>query len=127
MMRGLSHQRAPGPEALLGRLKQSSEVEVGVTGRKTKRRISAPVWFVVDGRIVVLVPTKGSESQWFKNLLKNPEVELRAGGVSVSAKASIVRDSMRTEKAVAELRAKYRSMWSESYYSKRDVCIEVAL
>ena len=114
-------------EALLEKLQHSSEVEITVTGRKTNRKLSTPVWFTIEGRKVLIVPTKGSENQWFKNLLKNPLMELRAGGISVSARASISRDSKKAERVVGELRKKYRSMWSDSYYTKRDSCAEVEL
>jgi len=109
----------------LDTLKESREVNITVTGRKTKKRFSTPVWFVLDGNRVAIVPTKGSDNNWFKNLVQNPQVELSAGGISAPFNASIVRDPKKVEKVIDMLRAKYRSMWSEAYYTKRDVCVEV--
>jgi deazaflavin-dependent oxidoreductase (nitroreductase family) len=114
-------------EILLNRLSRSKEVEIAVTGRKTKRRISTPVWFVLEGERVTLVPTKGSDNEWFKNLVKDPEIELGDGGISVPFNATVVRDSSQVEKVLDKFRAKYRSMWSESYYTKRDVYVEVTV
>ena len=114
-------------EELLNRLKESKEVNITVTGRKTKRRFSTPVWFVLDGERVAIVPTKGSDNNWFKNLEQIPRVELSAGGISAPFNASIVRDPKQVEKVIDKLRVKYRSMWSEAYYTKRDVYVEVPI
>jgi hypothetical protein len=114
-------------ENLLIELKQSSEVKITVTGRKTKKRFSTPVWFFLDGREVILVPMKGSDNDWFKDLVEDPQIELSVDGVGTPLKATIVRDSKHVEKVLDEFRAKYRSMWSESYYTKRDVYVEVAV
>jgi deazaflavin-dependent oxidoreductase (nitroreductase family) len=114
-------------EDFLNRLKQSNEVNITVTGRKTKKRFSAPVWFVLDNEKVVLVPMRGSDNNWFKNLTKNPQIELGVGDIAISFKATIVRNPDRVEKVLDRFRAKYGSVWSESYYTKRDVYVEVPL
>ena len=115
-------------EELLDRLKECSEVNIIVIGRKTKKRFSTPVWFVLEGEEkVILVPMKGSDNNWLKDLVKDPKIELSAGRSSLSSKATIVRDSNRVEKVLDKFREKYRSMWSESYYVKRDVYVEVPL
>jgi hypothetical protein len=112
---------------LLNKLKRSSEVNITVIGRISERKKSTPVWFVVDGRKVVLVPMKGSDSRWFKDLEKVPQIELNEGKVTIPFKATLVRDSEQVERVLDKFRAKYKSMWSESYYTKRDVCVEVPL
>ena len=112
-------------ENLLSKLKQASEVRITVRGRKSKRKVSAPVWFILEGRKITLVPTKGSDSEWSKNLVKDPQIELGVGETTVSSEATLVRDSKQVENVLDKFRAKYRSMWSESYYTKRDVCMEV--
>ena len=106
-------------------MKGSNEITITVIGRKTKRKFSTPVWFVLDGKTVLLVPTKGSDNDWFKNLVEDPWIELGVGKISVASKATLVRDPNRVKEIVDKLKVKYRSMWSESYYSKRDVCVEV--
>jgi deazaflavin-dependent oxidoreductase (nitroreductase family) len=116
---------AESRRSLLDRLKRSTEVNITVIGRRTKKRFSAPVWYVLDGEKVVLVPMKGSDNNWFKDLENNPQIELSAGGIAIPLKATLVRDSDRVEKVLDRFRAKYRSIWSESYYVKRDVYVEV--
>jgi len=70
---------------------------------------------------------KGSENNWFKDLAKDPQIGLSVDEISVPSKAALVRDSDRVEKVLDKFRAKYKSMWSESYYTKRDVYVEVPL
>jgi hypothetical protein len=109
----------------LSRLKQSSEVRITVRARISKRYVSAPVWFAVDGGKAVLVPMKGSDSNWFKDLKKDPHIELNVGDMTIPLKANLVRNPKQVEKVLDKFRAKYRSTWSESYYTKRDVYVEV--
>jgi len=114
--------------SLLGKLEQSKEVNMTVLGRKTKKRFSTPVWFVLEGEEkVMLVTTKGSDNNWFKDLVKNPQIELRVDEITLTSRATLVRDSNQVEKVLDRFRAKYRSMWSESYYTKRDVYVEVSV
>jgi hypothetical protein len=112
-------------EEILNKLKKSSEVNITVTGRITRKKLSTPVWFVLDGDRVTLLPIKGSESSWLKNLAKDPHIELGVDDIAIPSKAKLVRDSQRVNKVFDKFRSKYRSMWSESYYTKRDVYVEV--
>jgi hypothetical protein len=113
---------------LLYKLKQSNEVDITVVGRKTKKRLSTPVWLVLDGdKKVILVPMKGSDNNWFKDLVEDPQIELSVGETAIPLRATLVRDSNQVEKVLEAFRAKYRSMWSESYYTKRDVYVEIPL
>ena len=112
---------------LLDRLNHSNEVNITVTGRRTKKRFSTPVWFVLDGEKVILVPMKGSDNEWFKDLVREPQIELGVDDTTIPFEATLVRDSTRVEKVLDGFRAKYKSMWSESYYTKRDVYVEIPM
>jgi deazaflavin-dependent oxidoreductase (nitroreductase family) len=108
-------------------LEASSEVELTVTGRKSGRKISNPVWFVRDGKTLYLVPVKGSDSDWYKNVLKTPTVRLAAGGSQLSATATPTSDAARVGQVLDEFRAKYGARDVEAYYSKQDVAVAVPL
>jgi hypothetical protein len=112
-------------EELLDKLRQSGEVNITVTGRRSKRKRSTPVWFVLDGTTVKLVPMKGAETPWFRNLAKDPEIGLGVTGTLVTAKAILNQDPKEAERILDRFRTKYKSMWSESYYPNRDVYVEV--
>lgn len=116
-------------EGFLDRLGRAGEVSIAVIGRKTGKKISTPVWFVLDGeeRNVILVPMHGSSTNWFKNLAKDSRIELRIDENAIPLKARLVRDSKEVERVLDRFRAKYKSAWSESYYTKRDVYVEVTV
>ncbi len=59
-------------DALKDRLSRSREINISVTGRKSGRTISIPVWFVLEDEKLYLLPVQGSDTQWYKNVLKNP-------------------------------------------------------
>src|ERR1700687_3767359 len=63
---------------LKDRLSRYSEIDLSVTGRKSGRTISQPVWFVFDGDRLYLLPVRGSDTQWYKNVLKNPVIRVAA-------------------------------------------------
>jgi hypothetical protein len=44
------------------------ELTITVTGRRSRRKISLPVWFVQEGQPLQLLPVKGSDSDWYKNV-----------------------------------------------------------
>lgn len=108
-------------------LSQTDEVELTVTGRASGRETARPVWFVAHGDTLYLVPVKGSDSAWFKNVLKNPTIRLAAGGVSVTATARPITDPRRVRDVVDRFRAKYGADEIKKYYSKLDVAVEVPL
>src|SRR5437867_10391376 len=69
-------------------LEASPEIELTVTGRTSGREISNPVWFVREGEKLYLVPVRGSDADWYKNVLKTPTIRLAAGGAQLSASAT---------------------------------------
>ena len=71
----------PAPkDALRDRLSRFREINITVTGRKSGRAISNPVWFVLDEDKLYLLPVQGSGTQWYKNVLKNPSIRIDARG-----------------------------------------------
>ena len=72
---------------LRDRLARTSEINLTVTGRKSGRQISNPVWFVVEKDKLDLLPVKGSDTQWYQNVLKNPSIRIEAGGEAIELRA----------------------------------------
>jgi len=67
-------------DVLKDRLSRSRQVNITVIGRKSGRAISIPVWFVLEDDKLDLLPVQGSDTQWYKNVLKNPSIRIEAGG-----------------------------------------------
>ena len=57
-------------DSLKDRLSRSREINITVTGRKSGRAISIPVWFVSEDNRLYLLPVSGSDTQWYKNVSK---------------------------------------------------------
>lgn len=108
-------------------LKTAEEIELVVTGRKSGRKTSRPVWFVQEGDKLYLLPVKGSDTGWFKNVLKNPTITLAADDLKATAKARPITDPVKVHEVVEKFRAKYGTGNVKKYYSKFDVAVDVPL
>ena len=108
-------------------LEASREIELTVTGRTSGREISNPVWFVRDGEKLYLVPVRGSDSDWYKNLLETPTIRLAAKGAQLNASVTATSDAAKVEQVLDQFRAKYGARDVEAYYPKQDVAVEVPL
>jgi deazaflavin-dependent oxidoreductase (nitroreductase family) len=108
-------------------LENSREIELTVIGRTSGREISIPVWFVRDGDKLYLVPVKGSDSDWYKNVLKTPTIRLAAETAQLEATVTPTSDTAKVELVLDKFRAKYGARDIEAYYPKHDVAVEVPL
>src|SRR6266571_3663810 len=98
-------------------LKGTNVIEITVTGRASGRKISNPVWFVQEGEKLYLLPVKGSDSDWYKNVLKNLIITLAANGVTWTAKATPITDAAKVGDIAEKFRAKYGAGEVKKYYS----------
>lgn len=108
-------------DSLIGSLSQNSELTITVTGRKSGRKISIPVWFVVEQNTLYLLPVQGSETQWYKNVLKNPGMRVDADGAQAEVHVTPVTDHAQVSSIADKFRAKYGAADVKKYYSKFDV------
>jgi deazaflavin-dependent oxidoreductase (nitroreductase family) len=106
---------------LKDRLSRLNEITITVTGRKSGRTISVPVWFVLEDGKLYLLPVNGSDTQWYKNVLKNPSIRIDAGGDAAELRAVLVTDSKQVSSIIEKFRAKYGASDVKKYYSKFDV------
>jgi len=114
----------PAPKGdLKDRLSRYNEIDLSVTGRKTGRTISQPVWFVFDADKLYLLPVRGSDTQWYKNVLKNPKIMIEARGAEAEVQAAPIRDAAQVAAVVEKFRAKYGAGDVKKYYSKLDVAV----
>ena|SRR6266700_7073749 len=109
-------------DALKHQLEEASEINITVTGRKSGRSISRPVWFVWQDGTLYLLPVKGSETQWYKNVLQNPSLQIEAGGTKAEVQAAPVTGKTEVSDVVAKFRAKYAGD-VKKYYSKFDAAV----
>ena len=108
-------------------LASSGEVEITVTGRRSGRSISTPVWFVHEGGSLYLLPVKGSDSDWYRNVMAKPEMRISAKGRKITVKANPVSDAGKVEEVVEKFRSKCGAGEIRKYYSKLDAAVEVPI
>jgi deazaflavin-dependent oxidoreductase (nitroreductase family) len=114
----------PSPyDALRDRLSKSNEINITVTGRKSGRTISIPVWFVLEGAELYLLPVQGSDTQWYQNVLKNPSLRIEASGAKAEFQAVPITDTARVSEVVTKFREKYGAGDVKKYYSKLNVAV----
>ncbi len=114
-------------DALKDRLSRYRELNISVTGRKSGRSISNPVWFVLDDDKLYLLPVRGSETQWYKNVLKNPIMRVDARGTEAEVKVVPVTEAKQVSSVVEKFRDKYGAGDVKKYYSKFDVAVVVPI
>ena len=110
-------------DTLRTHLARSREIHISVIGRKSGRTISIPVWFVFEDDKLYLVPVQGSDTQWYKNVLKNPSIHIKAGSAESELRAIPVTDAKQVSSVVERFRAKYGAGDVKKYYSKFDVAV----
>jgi deazaflavin-dependent oxidoreductase (nitroreductase family) len=114
-------------DTLADRLSRFREIKITVTGRKSGRTISNPVWFVFETDKLYLLPVKGSGTQWYKNVLKNPSIGIDARGATADLRAVPITDASRVSAVVEKFRAKYGAGDVKKYYSKLDVAVSAQI
>jgi deazaflavin-dependent oxidoreductase (nitroreductase family) len=114
-------------DSLKDRLARYNEIKITVTGRKSGRGISIPVWFVLDGDKLYLLPVQGSDSQWYKNVLQNPTIQIDARGTEAEFRAVPITDAKPVSSVVEKFRHKYGAGDVKKYYSKFDVAVLVPI
>jgi deazaflavin-dependent oxidoreductase (nitroreductase family) len=114
-------------DTLKERLSRANEITITVTGRKSGRSISNPVWFAFEGDQLYLLPVHGSNTQWYKNVLKKPSLRVEAGGAETELKVTPLQDSKQVSSVVDKFRKKYGPGDVKKYYSKFDVGVVAQL
>jgi deazaflavin-dependent oxidoreductase (nitroreductase family) len=115
-------------DEILAALKRATEIELSVKGRVSGKDIPRPVWFVLqkDRKSIALVPVNGKKTQWYLNVMKNPNVTVRIGGHSFTGRVKEVGEE-RLPEVLDMFTAKYGKGDMERYYAQKDTAMEVPL
>ena len=114
-------------ETLKEHLSRYRQIKISVIGRQSGQTISIPVWFVLDGEQLYLLPVQGSATQWYKNVLKNPSIRIDARGVEAKFRATPITEAKAVKSVAEKFRDKYGAKDVKKYYSKFDVAIVIEL
>jgi deazaflavin-dependent oxidoreductase (nitroreductase family) len=110
-------------DSLIDRLARYREIKISVIGRKSGKTVSVPVWFVLEGEKLYLLPVHGSETQWYKNVLRNPSIRIDARGVEAELRSVPVIDPKAVKSVIEKFRGKYGPGDVKKYYSTFDVAV----
>jgi deazaflavin-dependent oxidoreductase (nitroreductase family) len=105
------------------RLARYRQIRLSVIGRKSGQTISIPVWFVLEGDTLYLLPVQGSDTQWYQNVLKNPPIRIDARGAEAEFQATPITDDKTVKSVIEKFREKYGARDVKKYYSKFDVAV----
>ena len=108
-------------------LDSSVELQITVTGRKTGRQYSTPVWFVREGKTIFLMPTRGSRNQWYKNVQRSKKIKISSGKFALDLAVKPIEESKKVDPVVEKFRKKHGAADVEKYYSVFDAAIELTL
>jgi hypothetical protein len=96
-------------------------------GQSPGEPISIPVWFVLEDEKLYLLPVQGSDTQWYKNVLKNPSIGIDARGAEAEFRAASITNAQTVNAVIEKFRDKYGAGDVKKYYSKFDVAVVVQL
>jgi len=108
-------------------LDSSVELQITVTGRRSGRDHSMPVWFVREGKSLFLMPVRGSKNQWYKNVLKSKRIKISSGKASLEVSAKPISDPKRVASVADKFRKKHGVADVKKYYTGFDAAIELSL
>jgi len=112
---------------LKSNLSKEKEIELTVTGRKSKKLIPRPVWFVLKGTEVLLLPVTGTSSQWYKNIVQNSLVKITFSGQTVTGKLHPITGKREVGEVIQLFEKKYGPRDVKRYYPNPNVAAGLTL
>jgi hypothetical protein len=112
---------------ILGALKRDKEIELTVTGRRSGKHLPRPVWFVLRGKELLLLPVTGTDSQWYKNILRDPRVKIGASRQTLDGKLRVITEKRRVDEVIELFKGKYGPSDIKKYYPNPNVAATLLL
>ena len=114
-------------DGMLRALKRDKEVELTVTGRRSGKPLPRPVWFVVRGTEMLLLPVTGTDSQWYKNIVRDPEVKVSSSRQTFRGKLRVITEKRRVDEVIELFKGKYGPSDIKKYYPNPNVAASLPL
>ena len=73
----------------LARVATESTLEITTIGRKSGKPRTTPIWFVYDQGYLYIQSGKDGKTHWYRNLQKNPQMQLRIGQLVLTGKRAV--------------------------------------
>ena len=80
-----------------------------------------PVWFVSENENLYSFRCRGSDTQWYRNVRKNPSIRINARGVEAGFNVAPITDPVQVSSVAQNFHHKHGARDVKKYYSKFDV------
>ena len=114
-------------DSILPALKKDKEIELTVTGRKSGKPLPRPVWFVLRGTELLLLPVTGTDSQWYKNVLRDPQVRIRSSRQAFNGRLRTMTEKKQVDEVIELFKEKYGPSDIKKYYPNPNVAATLIL
>ena len=114
-------------DEILAALRRDKEVELTVTGRRSRKPLPRPVWFVLRAKELLLLPVTGTDSQWYKNILRDSEVKIRSDQQTFKGKLLVITEKRRVDEVIELFKGKYGPSDIKKYYPNPNVAVALPL
>ena len=81
----------------------------------------------MEGDTLYLLPVQGSDTQRYRNVIKNPSISIDARGAEAEFRTVPITDAKMVQSVVEKFREKYGTKDVKKYYSKFDVAVLIEL
>ncbi|OHE55966.1 MAG: hypothetical protein A3K61_07525 [Thaumarchaeota archaeon RBG_16_49_8] len=106
-------------------LSNAQELEITVKGRRSGQSRHISVWFVYDAGRIYLLPVKGSDSEWYKNVQANRSVRISVAGKSANSVAKPLTEPRAVKQVIERFNRKYGEEEIQTWYQKLDAALEL--
>ena len=89
------------------KLNRVNEITLSVKGRKSGKYIPRRVWFVHEGNVLYLRPYRGSDTQWYKNLLECSILKISVNDIEVTVMGKSITDRKGVDDVIDRFQFKY--------------------
>ena len=103
----LGYAQENGFQDALAQVANESTLEITTIGRKSGQPRATPIWFVYDQGTLYIQSGKDGKTHWYRNLQKNPQMQLKIGQLTLAGKAQFVTDTAEIAKVHDLFRSKY--------------------
>src|SRR5262245_47768402 len=108
--------------------RRERRISIRVVGRSSGRAITLPVWCVLEGGTLWLLPVHGARTQWYRNLRANPEITIKAGTERRELRATLLRSNRAVHGVVRRFGEKYKpEIVARLYPGPLDVAVKIKL
>ena len=114
-------------DLFLQSLRRRREIAITVRGRRTGRKITLPVWFVLDDGTMWLLSVHGNRTHWFHNVQADPTIIIRAGERRRTVRGIPFTGRARVRPVAARFRQKYGRADVTRYYPRLDAAVKIPL